>query len=211
MLHSERRPAERARALEDFASGEVPLLVATGADALGGHVSLAEGSSLIGLAEVVLYYDFPRQMDEYARRTRDLSRRGFCGVAVSFLTSHDLRPLTPGFTQQARTRYGVLPTYYVTHYPLPTAHCSLLTHCLRRTACCSRLTTHHSPLTTYHLLQARDDVERGMLALCVKGSPRTSVLLGKRDRLLAHRQMLGLLTERPAIPTPLVVRVVSGK
>jgi hypothetical protein len=199
VLHSERRPAERARALEDFASGEVPLLVATGADALGGHVSLAEGSSLIGLAEVVLYYDFPRQMDEYARRTRDLSRRGFCGVAVSFLTSHDLRPLTPGFTQQARTRYRVLPTYYVTHYPLPTAHCSLLTHCLRRTACCSRLTTHHSPLTTYHLLQARDDVERGMLALCVKGSPRTSVLLGKRDRLLAHRQMLGLLKERPAI------------
>jgi len=38
-----------------------------------------------------------------------------------------------------------------------------------------------------------------MLALCVKGSPRTSVLLGKRDRLLAHRQMLGLLKERPAI------------
>ena len=32
-----------------------------------------------------------------------------------------------------------------------------------------------------------------MLALCVKGSRRTSVLLGKRDRLLAHRQMLGLL------------------
>ena len=41
-----------------------------------------------------------------------------------------------------------------------------------------------------------------MLALCVKGSPRTSVLLGKRDRLLAHRQMLGLLKERPATPTP---------
>ena len=38
-----------------------------------------------------------------------------------------------------------------------------------------------------------------MLALCVKGSPRTSLLLGKRDRLLAHRQMLGLLKERPVI------------
>ena len=189
VLHSERRPAERARALEDFASGEVPLLVATGADALSGHVSLAEGTSLVGLAEVVLYYDFPRQMDEYARRTRDLSRRGFCGVAVSFLTSHDLRPLTPGFTQQVRTTYLLFATCY-----------SLLTtYCLLLTAHDSRLTTHHLPLTTYRLLQARDDVERGMLALCVKGSPRTSVLLGKRDRLLAHRQMLGLLKERPVI------------
>ena len=82
-------------------------------------------------------------MDEYARRTRDLSRRGFCGVVVSFLTSHDLRPLTPGS------------------------------------------------------MQARDDVVRGMLALCVSGSAHTSLLLGKRDKLLAHRQMLALLKERP--------------
>ena len=82
-------------------------------------------------------------MEEYARRTGDLSRRGFHGVAASFLTSHDLRPLTPGF------------------------------------------------------MQARDDVVRGMLGLCVRGSRRTPLLLGKRDKLLAHRQMLGLLKERP--------------
>ena len=204
---------ERARALEDFASGEVPLLVATGADALSGHVGLAEGTSLVGLAEVVLYYDFPRQMDEYARRTRDLSRRGFCGVAVSFLTSHDLRPLTPGFTQQARTARVLLAAaryYSATHLvSLLTAHDLLLTaHHPLLAAHDSRPATGGLPLTAYHLPptgQARDDVERGMLALCVKGSPRTSVLLGKRDRLLAHRQMLGLLKERPATPTPLVV------
>ena len=135
VIHGDKRAAERARALAEFASGEVPLLVATGADdALREHAALAER---------LVYYDFPRQMEEYARRTADLSRRGFHGVAVSFLTSHDLRPLTPGFAQ------------------------------------------------------ARDDVERGMLDLCVRGSRRTPVLLGKRDRLLAHRQMLGLLKERP--------------
>ena len=142
---------ERARALEDFASGEVPLLVATGADALSGHVSLAEGTSLVGLAEVVLYYDFPRQMDEYARRTRDLSRRGFCGLAVSFLTSHDLRPLTPGFTQQALTALTARVLLAATRYYSAT-HCSLLTahypliaaHDLRRT-------TDDLPLTTYLL------------------------------------------------------------
>ena len=67
VLHSERRPAERARALEDWASGEVPLLVATGADALSGHSSLAQGTSLVGLADVILYYDFPRQVRARAR------------------------------------------------------------------------------------------------------------------------------------------------
>eukprot|EP00964_Phaeocystis_antarctica_P045143 scaffold25980_cov69-Phaeocystis_antarctica.AAC.1 len=86
------------------------------------------------------------------------------------------------------------------HYLLALCNLLLTTHDLLLTAYCSRLATYHLPrLTTHHVLQARDDVERGMLALCVKGSPRTSVLLGKRDRLLAHRQMLGLLKERPVI------------
>ena len=134
VIHGDKRAAERTRALAEFASGEVPLLVATGADALREHAALAER---------LIYYDFPRQMEEYVRRTADLSRRGFHGAVVSFLTSHDLRPLTPGF------------------------------------------------------MQARDDVVRGMLDLCVRGSRRTPVLLGKRDRLLAHRQMLALLKERP--------------
>ena len=157
--------------------------MATGADALRGHVSLAE---------VVLYYDFPRQMDEYARRTRDLSRRGFCGVAVSFLTSHDLRPLTPGFTQQARddvergvpARSKCPPWQCPTPAPAPSRGAPGGSGRLdspqgEARPLAAQLEPRVLKLTTSKVADLTAFEPSGMLALCVKGSQRTSVLLGE--------------------------------
>ncbi|EEF60384.1 DEAD/DEAH box helicase [Pedosphaera parvula] len=79
-LHSNRSQNQRLRALKDFKSGAVRVLVATDIAARGIDVD--------GISHVV-NYDFPMHAEDYVHRIGRTGRAHAVGDAISFVTSED--------------------------------------------------------------------------------------------------------------------------
>ncbi len=79
-LHSNRSQNQRLRALKDFKSGAVRVLVATDIAARGIDVD--------GISHVV-NYDFPMHCEDYVHRIGRTGRAKAVGDAISFVTSED--------------------------------------------------------------------------------------------------------------------------
>jgi ATP-dependent RNA helicase RhlE len=83
-IHSNRSQNQRLRALKDFKSGAVRVLVATDIAARGIDVD--------GISHVV-NYDFPMQSEDYVHRIGRTGRAHTVGDAISFITPEDQGPL----------------------------------------------------------------------------------------------------------------------
>jgi ATP-dependent RNA helicase RhlE len=83
-IHSNRSQNQRLRALKDFKSGAVRVLVATDIAARGIDVD--------GISHVV-NYDFPMHPEDYVHRIGRTGRALAIGDAISFVTSEDHGPL----------------------------------------------------------------------------------------------------------------------
>ncbi len=79
-LHSNRSQNQRLKALKDFKSGEVRVLVATDIAARGIDVD--------GISHVV-NYDFPMHPEDYVHRIGRTGRANAVGDAISFVTPED--------------------------------------------------------------------------------------------------------------------------
>ncbi|MEI6075746.1 MAG: DEAD/DEAH box helicase [Verrucomicrobiota bacterium] len=79
-LHSNRSQNQRIKALKDFKSGVVRVLVATDIAARGIDVD--------GISHVV-NYDFPMHVEDYVHRIGRTGRANAVGDAISFVTSED--------------------------------------------------------------------------------------------------------------------------
>jgi ATP-dependent RNA helicase RhlE len=79
-LHSNRSQNQRLRALKDFKSGAVSVLVATDIAARGIDVD--------GISHVV-NYDFPMHVEDYIHRIGRTGRANAIGDAISFVTPED--------------------------------------------------------------------------------------------------------------------------
>ncbi len=83
-IHSNRSQSQRLRALKDFKSGAVRVLVATDIAARGIDVD--------GISHVV-NYDFPMHSEDYVHRIGRTGRAHAVGDAISFITPEDQGPL----------------------------------------------------------------------------------------------------------------------
>jgi ATP-dependent RNA helicase RhlE len=83
-IHSNRSQNQRLRALKDFKSGAVRVLVATDIAARGIDVD--------GISHVV-NYDFPMHSEDYVHRIGRTGRAHAVGDAISFITPEDQAPL----------------------------------------------------------------------------------------------------------------------
>ncbi|PYI81940.1 MAG: RNA helicase [Verrucomicrobia bacterium] len=83
-IHSNRSQSQRLRALKDFKSGAVRVLVATDIAARGIDVD--------GISHVV-NYDFPMHSEDYVHRIGRTGRAHAIGDAISFITPEDQGPL----------------------------------------------------------------------------------------------------------------------
>ena len=83
-IHSNRSQNQRLRALKDFKSGAVRVLVATDIAARGIDVE--------GISHVV-NYDFPMHSEDYVHRIGRTGRAHAVGDAISFVTPEDQAPL----------------------------------------------------------------------------------------------------------------------
>src|SRR5437764_425058 len=83
-IHSNRSQNQRLRALKDFNSGAVRVLVATDIAARGIDVD--------GISHVV-NYDFPMHPEDYVHRIGRTGRAHAIGDAISFITPEDQAPL----------------------------------------------------------------------------------------------------------------------
>ncbi len=83
-IHSNRSQNQRLRALKDFKSGAVRVLVATDVAARGIDVD--------GISHVV-NYDFPMHSEDYVHRIGRTGRAQAVGDAISFITPEDHGPL----------------------------------------------------------------------------------------------------------------------
>jgi ATP-dependent RNA helicase RhlE len=83
-IHSNRSQNQRLRALKDFKSGAVRVLVATDVAARGIDVD--------GISHVV-NYDFPMHPEDYVHRIGRTGRAHAVGDAISFITPDDHGPL----------------------------------------------------------------------------------------------------------------------
>ncbi len=73
-IHGDLRQANRERALSDFSTGKLPVLVATDVAARGLHI---EG------VDVVIHYDPPEDQKAYLHRSGRTARAGQAGVVVT--------------------------------------------------------------------------------------------------------------------------------
>ena len=83
-LHGGRTQAVREQILNEFKSGNISFLIATGIAARGID---------IGALERVVNYDLPAQVDEYIHRIGRTGRAGASGEAVSFVSKDNFREL----------------------------------------------------------------------------------------------------------------------
>src|SRR6188474_298810 len=83
-IHSNRSQNQRLRALKDFKSGAVRVLVATDVAARGIYVD--------GISHVV-NYDFPMHSEDYVHRIGRTGRAHAIGDAISFISPEDQGPL----------------------------------------------------------------------------------------------------------------------
>ncbi len=73
-IHGDLRQANRERALADFSTGKLPVLVATDVAARGLHIDAVDG---------VIHYDPPEDHKAYLHRSGRTARAGKAGVVVS--------------------------------------------------------------------------------------------------------------------------------
>nr|XP_006213079.1 DEAD box protein 53 [Vicugna pacos] len=79
-LHGDREQSDRERALEDFRSGEVKILIAT---------DLASRGLDVNDVTHVYNYDFPRNIEEYVHRVGRTGRAGKTGISITLMTQDD--------------------------------------------------------------------------------------------------------------------------
>ena len=84
-IHSDRSQNQRKRALDNFASGETDILVAT--DVLARGIDVDEVSYVVN-------YDVPTQAEDYVHRIGRTGRAGEQGFAVSFVTRESRRTMS---------------------------------------------------------------------------------------------------------------------
>ncbi len=83
-IHGDRSQAMRAKILNDFKSGELKFLIATGVAARGID---------IGQLSRVVNYDLPFKPEEYIHRIGRTGRAGASGEAISFVAMGDFKKL----------------------------------------------------------------------------------------------------------------------
>ncbi|XP_070415023.1 probable ATP-dependent RNA helicase DDX43 [Equus przewalskii] len=81
-LHGNREQSDRERALENFKTGKVRILIAT---------DLASRGLDVHDVTHVYNYDFPRNIEEYVHRVGRTGRAGRTGVSITLLTRNDWR------------------------------------------------------------------------------------------------------------------------
>ena len=96
-IHSNRSQNQRLRALKDFKSGAVRVLVATDIAARGIDVD--------GISHVV-NYDFPMHSEDYVHRIGRTGRAHAIGDAISFITPEDQGPLRSLEVSSVAGSYG---------------------------------------------------------------------------------------------------------
>lgn len=79
-IHGDKAQEARTKALEDFKSGECPLLVATDVAARGLDIPNVE---------VVINYTFPLTIEDYVHRIGRTGRAGKTGISYTFFQSGD--------------------------------------------------------------------------------------------------------------------------
>ncbi|XP_012501489.1 PREDICTED: probable ATP-dependent RNA helicase DDX43 [Propithecus coquereli] len=84
-LHGNREQREREKALQDFKTGKVRILIAT---------DLASRGLDVHDITHVYNYDFPRNIEEYVHRIGRTGRAGRTGVAITLITRNDWRIAT---------------------------------------------------------------------------------------------------------------------
>jgi superfamily II DNA/RNA helicase len=80
-IHGDLRQANRERALKDFTTGKLRVLVATDVAARGLHIDAVD---------IVLHYDPPEDHKAYLHRSGRTARAGETGVAVTLLLWNQL-------------------------------------------------------------------------------------------------------------------------
>ncbi len=75
-IHGDLRQTQRERALSDFATGKLPVLVATDVAARGLHIDAVD---------VVIHFDPPEDHKAYLHRSGRTARAGSAGIVVSLL------------------------------------------------------------------------------------------------------------------------------
>jgi len=85
-IHGERKQEEREWVLEEFRSGETPILVATDVAARGLDIENIR---------YVVNYDMPHDIDSYIHRIGRTGRAGKEGNSVSFFTPEDVQLCAP--------------------------------------------------------------------------------------------------------------------
>ncbi|XP_049632828.1 probable ATP-dependent RNA helicase DDX43 [Suncus etruscus] len=81
-LHGNREQSDRERALENFKTGKVRILIAT---------DLASRGLDVHDVTHVYNYDFPRNIEEYVHRVGRTGRAGRTGVSITLITRNDWR------------------------------------------------------------------------------------------------------------------------
>ncbi|EFB20285.1 hypothetical protein PANDA_020280, partial [Ailuropoda melanoleuca] len=84
-LHGDRDQHDRERALEDFRSGKVKVLIAT---------DLASRGLDVNDITHVYNYDFPRNIEEYVHRVGRTGRAGKTGLSITLMTQNDWKIAT---------------------------------------------------------------------------------------------------------------------
>ncbi|KAK2503725.1 hypothetical protein MC885_000683 [Smutsia gigantea] len=84
-LHGNREQSDRERALENFKTGQVRILIAT---------DLASRGLDVHDITHVYNYDFPRNIEEYVHRVGRTGRAGKTGVSITLITRNDWRVAT---------------------------------------------------------------------------------------------------------------------
>uniref|UniRef100_A0A8C0NBB3 RNA helicase n=2 Tax=Canis lupus familiaris TaxID=9615 RepID=A0A8C0NBB3_CANLF len=81
-LHGNREQCDRERALENFKTGKVRILIAT---------DLASRGLDVNDITHVYNYDFPRNIEEYVHRVGRTGRAGRTGISITLITRNDWR------------------------------------------------------------------------------------------------------------------------
>ncbi|XP_077018349.1 putative ATP-dependent RNA helicase DDX43 isoform X1 [Tamandua tetradactyla] len=84
-LHGNREQSDREKALENFKTGKVRILIAT---------DLASRGLDVHDVTHVYNYDFPRNIEEYVHRVGRTGRAGRTGVSITLITRNDWRVAT---------------------------------------------------------------------------------------------------------------------
>jgi len=98
-IHGNKSQAQRERALAQFRSGEVPVLIATDI--------AARGIDIPGVSHVI-NYDLPEVPEQYVHRIGRTARAGAEGQALAFC-SHDERGLLRDIERLTRQKIDVAP------------------------------------------------------------------------------------------------------